>query len=360
MRRIDVELGARSYPVYVGSGLLSADSLLSQHLRGRSALLVTDETVGPLYHAVLTPALRAVAYDIVVLPDGEAYKDLQHWEQILDRLVAGRYPRDSAVIALGGGVVGDIAGFAAACYMRGVDFVQCPTTLLAQVDASVGGKTGVNHAAGKNLIGAFHQPRAVIADVDTLATLPARELAAGCAEVVKYGLLGDASFFAWLEGHAEQLRDGDTETLTRVVATSCAQKAEIVAADEREGGRRALLNLGHTFAHALETATEYRRLLHGEAVAIGMTLAAELSQRLGLCTPDVAERTAALLERLGLPTEPPPELSAERLVALMYGDKKTRSGRLRLVLLDGLGRARVAGGIDDAALIELWRSAGCA
>ena len=344
-----VELGSRSYPILIGGGLLARADLLAGHVPGRDVLLVTNTTVGPLYSAALKAGLGDRRIVEVTLPDGESHKSLATVSRILDVLVANRFARDCTVVALGGGVVGDMAGFAAACYQRGVDYVQVPTTLLAQVDSSVGGKTGVNHPGGKNLIGAFHQPSAVVADTDTLKTLPLRELRAGLAEVIKCGLIGDAELFAWLEKNMEKLLAHDPAALTHVIRKSCELKANIVARDEREQGDRALLNLGHTFGHAIESATGYVKWLHGEAVGAGLLMAATMSQEAGLMPADAVSRLRALLERTGLPTEER-EVRAGAALEHMRIDKKVKSGRIRLVLLRSIGAAFVTADYPDAAL----------
>jgi 3-dehydroquinate synthase len=356
--RIAVELAQRRYEVHIGAGLLRDRNAWQAHVAGRRVLLVSDSHVAPLYADVLRPALAGAArIGCATIDAGEAGKTLDTCAQLFDRLAALGAGRDGLVIALGGGVIGDLAGFAAACWMRGIDFVQAPTTLLAMVDSSVGGKTGVNLPQGKNLVGAFHQPVAVIADTDTLATLPPRELAAGLAEVVKYAALGDAGFFDWLEANAPALAAGDATALRHAIAACVRHKAAIVARDEREGGERALLNLGHTFGHAIETATSYGRYLHGEAVAIGMVLAARLSARLGLAPAADAVRLQELLAALNLPTALPPVATPEALVALMRLDKKNHGGRLRLILWHGIGRARIVDGVDEnVVLAELAES----
>jgi 3-dehydroquinate synthase len=346
--RIDVALGDRSYPIWIGAGLLEDASAWRAVLRGRHAVIVTDVHVAPLYLARVRNGLATLTHDTIVMPAGETSKTLDHVARVFDTLAAIGASRDCAVIALGGGVIGDLAGFAAASWMRGVDFVQMPTTLLAMVDSSVGGKTGVNLAAGKNLVGAFHQPRAVIADTATLATLPLREYAAGLAEVVKYGAIGDAKFFDWLEANVEALNARDTTALAEAIAASCRYKAAVVARDERELGERALLNFGHTFGHAIEAADGYGNVLHGEAVAIGMVLAAELSARIGLAPPHDAARLAALLARFGLPTALPRNSDSDALLARMRLDKKNVSGRLRLVLWRKLGAAEIVPDVDEA------------
>ena len=344
---LTVQLGARSYPIVVGEGLLDEAGALAVRLRGPDAVVVTNDVVGPLYLDAARRALGDRLAAVHVLPDGEAHKDLDRVAGIIDTLVDAGANRDTTVVALGGGVVGDMAGFAAACYQRGVDFIQVPTTLLAQVDSSVGGKTGVNHARGKNLIGAFHQPTFVLIDLATLDTLPDRELAAGLAEVIKYGLLGDAEFFAWLEDNMAALRRRDREALQHAVRRCCEMKAAIVAADEREAGQRALLNLGHTFGHAIESVTGYGEWLHGEAVAAGMLMAARAS---GLAGAEF-ERIRALVAAAGLPVAPPPVGSA-RLRDAMQLDKKVQAGRLRLVLLRSIGEAYVTADFAARALAE--------
>jgi 3-dehydroquinate synthase len=337
-----IDLGERSYPIIIGDVLLADAGLVTQYVTARDVLVVTNSTVGPLYVDTLLAALTGKRVHTVTLQDGEEFKTLGSLEPIFDALVQARINRDGCIVALGGGVVGDMAGFAAACYQRGIDFVQVPTTLLAQVDSSVGGKTGVNHPGGKNLIGAFHQPRAVIADLGTLRTLPLRELRAGLAEVIKYGLIVDESFFAWLEQHIDELLALDMPALSYAVQKSCEFKARIVAADEREHGQRALLNLGHTFGHAIETASGYGTWLHGEAVGAGMLLAADVSRRLGWLESTDVERVRRLLERTGLPMIAP-KIGAARALELMGMDKKVLQGRIRLVLLRQIGTAVVAG-----------------
>jgi 3-dehydroquinate synthase len=353
---VPVALNTRGYDICVGDGVLAeAGARLLPLLARRRCLIVTDETVAGLYLAPLTAALDAagIAHAAEVLPPGEATKSFPHLASLVDALLARRIERGDMLLALGGGVVGDLTGFAASILLRGIDFVQVPTTLLAQVDSAVGGKTGINTAHGKNLVGSFHQPRLVLADVAILDSLPARELRAGYAEVVKYGLLGDPAFFAWLEAHGAALLAGERAARIHAVATSCRAKAAIVAADERETGARALLNLGHSFAHALETASGYsERLLHGEAVAIGMALAFDLSARLGLCPAAEAARARRHLRAVGLPTtlEEVPGLprDADRLLELMHQDKKVRDGRLRLVLARGIGQAFIVEDVDPA------------
>lgn len=349
MQTLTVQLGERSYPILIGSGLIDSPTVLAGHIPAGDVLLVSNVVVAPLYAQRLRQALPGRRIVEVVLPDGEAHKTLASANRIFDVLIANRFGRDAVIVALGGGVIGDLAGFAAACYQRGIDFVQVPTTLLADVDSSVGGKTAVNHPGGKNMIGAFHQPRAVLIDTGLLATLPARELRAGLAEVIKYGLIWDAEFFDWIEAHLEQVLAGDEAALTHLIHRSCAIKAEIVSRDEREHGERALLNFGHTFGHAIEVATGYTEWLHGEAVGLGMLLATDLSQRLGLLESAALQRLAALLARAGLPIVAP-SIGAERAFDYMRIDKKVKSGRVRLILLRGIGSAFVTGEYPDAAL----------
>lgn len=339
MRRIDINLPDHAYPVYLGRGLLRDKSRLQAHLGDGEILIVSNETVGPLYLDTLAHALDGRRCETLLLPDGEQYKTVDTWQRILDRLVEIRARRDAQLIALGGGVVGDITGFAAACYMRGVRFLQAPTTLLSQVDASVGGKTGVNHERGKNLIGAFHQPAAVFIDSATLDTLPAREFNAGLAEVIKYGVIGDEPFFEWLEQNADAVARRDEESLDYLIERAVRNKAVIVRKDEKEAGVRALLNLGHTFGHALESETAYRRFLHGEAVAIGMVTAARLSERRGLCERGSAGRIAELLRRFDLPVAIPQDLPPEGISNALALDKKAVASGLRLVLMNAVGDA---------------------
>ncbi|MDP3856856.1 MAG: 3-dehydroquinate synthase [Stagnimonas sp.] len=353
MRRLTVALGERAYEIQLGQGISQQPETWSA-LRGRRLKLLTDSQVAPLHLPPLRPLLGLADDDVMVVEAGEASKTWASAERVLDWMLAQKLARDAVLLALGGGVIGDLAGFCAAIYQRGIDFVQVPTTLLAMVDSSVGGKTGVNHARGKNLIGAFHQPRAVIADLATLRTLPPRELAAGAAEVIKYGMLGDATFFAELEaGALEALLRLEGDTPAAVVARCCALKAGIVGLDEREavsGGPRALLNLGHTFGHAVETWTGYGAWLHGEAVGLGLAMAADLSARLGWIGADQAQGCERLLLRAGLPVRPPAGMTPADFRRLMAGDKKVAGGRLRLVLLRAVGEAVLTADFDDAAL----------
>jgi 3-dehydroquinate synthase len=350
MTRVDVALGERSYPIHIGAGGLADATLWRPAIGGRHVLVLSNTVVAPLYLDRVIAGLDGLEHTSVVLDDGEQHKTFDNVARVLDALARLGASRDATLVALGGGVVGDLGGFAAACWMRGIDFVQMPTTLLAMVDSSVGGKTGVNLPAGKNLVGAFHQPRAVFIDIATLATLPRREYIAGLAEVLKYGAIGDAAFFAWIEAHVHALLARDERALEQAIAQSCRHKAGVVARDERELGERALLNFGHTFGHALEVEAGYGRLLHGEAVAIGMLLAARLSSRLGRAPASDADRLQTLLQRLGLPTGLPPGCAADRLLERMRLDKKSVSGQLRLVLWKGLGAADIVGGIDESLI----------
>jgi 3-dehydroquinate synthase len=347
---LQVALGERSYPIHIGAGLLRDSAWLGSLLTARKVGVITNSVVGPRYAAAIHAARRGrETYDIV-LPDGEVHKTLATVSLIFDALLQHRFARDDLIVALGGGVIGDMAGFAAACYQRGIGFVQIPTTLLAQVDSSVGGKTGVNHPLGKNMIGAFHQPRAVVADIETLRTLPTRELRAGLAEIVKYGLICDAEFFDWIESNVERLLELDAAAVTHAVYRSCAIKAEIVTRDEHEQGDRALLNLGHTFGHAIESATGYARFLHGEAVAAGLVMAASMSYHCDILPANELSRIEMLLQRLGLPTRPRGEITIQAALEAMGHDKKVKDGRVRLVLMDGIGKARVTGDYSQDAL----------
>jgi 3-dehydroquinate synthase len=346
MESLSVDLGERAYPIHIGAGLISSAALYAPYLRGTAAI-VTNEVVAPLYLGRLKGALAPARIVEIVLPDGERSKSWETLNRVFDALLGARLGRDTLIVALGGGVIGDLAGFAAAVYQRGVPFLQVPTTLLAQVDSSVGGKTAINHPAGKNMIGAFHQPSAVISDVATLDTLPERELRAGIAEVIKHGLALDAPFFQWIESNVEKLVRKERGALVHAVRRSCELKARVVAADERESGARALLNFGHTFGHAIEAATGYGAWLHGEAVAAGMVMASELSLLMGHLRKIDVERVRELVKRAGLPVVGP-ALAPERLLELMALDKKAAQGKTRFVVLEAIGRARLAADIDDA------------
>lgn len=350
MKTLHLDLGERSYPIYIGSGLIGQPDPLKKHIAGRRVAIVTNETVAPLYLAKVRAHLDTLQPVDVILPDGEQHKSLEVLNRVFDALLKAHCDRRTTLIALGGGVIGDMAGFAAACYQRGVPFIQVPTTLLSQVDSSVGGKTGVNHPLGKNMIGAFYQPRAVIIDTDTLNTLPDRELSAGLAEVIKYGLIRDPEFFSWLEAHLDKLLARDAEALAYAIHRSCRNKAEVVAADERESGVRATLNLGHTFGHAIETGLGYGKWLHGEAIAAGMVMAADLSHRLGWLTAEDVTSIEKLIRRARLPVRAPASLLPARFLELMAVDKKVQDGRLRLVLLKRLGEAVVTDEFPRAEL----------
>jgi 3-dehydroquinate synthase len=350
MQTLTVDLGERSYPIYIGENLIAGsagqENLLRKHIKGQQVLVVTNETVAPLYLPEVREALSGLHYSEVILPDGEQYKTLDVLSRIYDTLLEDRHNRTTTLIALGGGVIGDMTGYAAASYQRGVDFIQIPTTLLSQVDSSVGGKTGVNHPLGKNMIGAFHQPNCVLADVSSLSSLPDRELAAGIAEVIKYGLICDKAFYQWQLNNIDRLVERDSEALTEAIYRSCENKAKVVATDERESGIRAILNLGHTFGHAIETAQGYGNWLHGEAVAAGMVLAAQLSAQLGWLNEREVSQLEGLLTQVGLPVNPP-EMSAQQFLDLMAVDKKVLDGQLRLVLLKAIGEAVVTSAMTE-------------
>ena len=350
MITVDVDLGDRAYPIHIGSGLLTQAALFAPHIRGARAVIVTNETVAPLYAAKVEDAIRSLgkAVDTVVLPDGESFKKWDTLNRIFDALLTAGADRKTTLIALGGGVIGDMTGFAAACYMRGVPFIQVPTTLLSQVDSSVGGKTGINHPLGKNMIGAFHQPQAVLADIDTLRTLPPRELAAGMAEVIKHGAIADADYFAWIEQNIAGLNNCETDLMAEAVRGSVRIKASVVAQDERESGLRAILNFGHTFGHAIEAGLGYGEWLHGEAVGCGMVMAADLSHRLGFIDIDTRNRITALTREANLPTVAP-DLGVDRFIDLMRVDKKAEAGEIKFVLLRKLGEAFVTT-VPDADL----------
>ena len=350
MESLRVDLGSRAYPIHIGAGILADAALYAPYLEG-SAAIVTNPVVAPLYLERVKKALQGARLTEIVVPDGEEAKRWESLNGVFDALLKARCGRDTLIVALGGGVIGDLAGFAAAVYQRGVPFVQVPTTLLAQVDSSVGGKTAINHALGKNMIGAFHQPRAVIADLATLESLPVRELRAGIAEVIKHGVALDVELFAWLEQNVDKLLAREPAALAHAVRRSCELKAAVVAQDERESGRRALLNFGHTFGHAIEAATGYGTWLHGEAVAAGMVMAAELSLRLRAIDEKTVLRIRHLIARAGLPVKGP-EVSAEELIALMAVDKKAAKGSTRFVVLDRLGAATLRAGIDEARVRE--------
>ena len=351
-QRVEVDLGDRSYPIHIGTGLLRDASLLAPHIRGRQVCVISNDTIAPLYLDEVTRALSG--FDIIscILPDGEEFKTLDTVSTIYDRLLEARFSRSATLVALGGGVVGDMTGFAAATYQRGIDFIQVPTTLLSQVDSSVGGKTGVNRPLGKNMVGAFYQPKCVIVDCGTLDTLPDRELKAGLAEVIKYGFINNREFLDWLDTNLDRLLARDGEALAHAIRISCEEKARIVAMDEREGGIRAILNLGHTFGHAIETAMGYGNWLHGEAVATGMVMAASYSHRLGLIGREDAVYVRDLIRRAGLPDAPPADMDADTFLTHMSRDKKADSGRIRLILLEALGKAFVSDAVDARELSD--------
>lgn len=357
IQSISVDLGTRSYPIQIGSGLLQDHTRWRAMLRGRHALVISNTTVAPLYLPQLEAGLEGLHWSSFLLDDGEAHKSFANVGRALEALGQLGATRDACVIALGGGVVGDLAGFTAACWMRGIDFIQMPTTMLAMVDSSVGGKTGVNLPVGKNLAGAFHQPRAVFADIDTLTTLPQREYSAGLAEVIKGAAIGDEPFFAWLEQHADALAARDRAAVLEAIARKVRYKAGVVARDETEQGERALLNFGHTFGHALETAGHYTALLHGEGVAVGMLLAARLSERVGMSGTDASTRLERLLQTLGLPTTIPPGMDPEHLLSLMRLDKKNTADSLRLILWRGAGEAEIVAGVSETDLRAILHEA---
>ena len=353
MQTLNVELASRSYPIYIGRHLLSRAELILPHLKRKQVAIVTNTTVAPLYLDKLSKTLAEAGVKItpIILPDGEAYKNSETLNKIYDALLENHCERSTTLIALGGGVIGDLTGYAAATFLRGVPFIQIPTTLLSQVDSSVGGKTGINHPLGKNMIGAFYQPQAVLADIDTLQTLPPREFSAGVAEVVKYGLIRDADFFDWLETNIEKLMALDEAVLSYAIYRSCQNKAEVVARDEHENGERALLNLGHTFGHAIENAMGYGVWLHGEAVAAGMMMAADLSRRMGWLSHQEVERIHALLTKAKLPLDAP-QLGVEKYLALMQLDKKVADGKIRLILQQGIGKSVITSDYDVEKLRE--------
>lgn len=349
---LNVELGDRSYPIFIGSGLLLQPELLCQYIQGRTALIVSNTTIAPLYIEQIKTNLdsQKIQHDCVILEDGEQFKTLEAVQTIVTTLLEKKHNRQTTLIALGGGVVGDITGFAASIYQRGVSFIQIPTTTLSQVDSSVGGKTGVNHILGKNMIGAFHQPQCVIADISTLNTLPDREFSAGLAEVIKYGLIHDAKFFGWLEQNIAKLMARDSDAISQAVLVSCQTKADIVSMDERESGIRAILNLGHTFGHAIEATMGYGNWLHGEAVATGMVMAVDLSYRQQWIDSSVTQRTVELLQKANLPVRSPPEMTVDRYMNAMSIDKKVVNGTIKFILLKSLGEAIITSDYDPAFL----------
>jgi len=358
MKKLLVELGDRSYPIYIGSNLLSQAELYTQHIKAKQVIVVTNATIAPLYLDTILNNLLGFNVETVILPDGEQFKTLKYVERIFDKLLVSKFSRNATLIALGGGVIGDMGGFAAACYQRGIAFLQIPTTLLAQVDSSVGGKTGVNHPLGKNMIGAFYQPQCVIADADVLDTLDDPQLSAGLAEVIKYGLIRDAEFFEWLENNISALLARDKEALSFAIERSCLNKAQIVSQDETETGVRATLNLGHTFGHAIETGSGYGAYLHGEAVAIGTCQAADLSRRKGWLNDLDVERIIALFKKCNLPVCPPDQIDSDRFLELMAVDKKNVSGQIRLILLTKIGVATLPIDVDRTLLKQTLNTYG--
>jgi 3-dehydroquinate synthase len=361
MKTLHVDLASRSYPIYIGTNLLEQTALFEPHLKSSTTVfIVSNTTVAPLYAKTLTNTLTQLGKTVrlLELPDGESFKDWQHLQLIFDELLAHGADRQSMIVALGGGVVGDMAGFGAASFMRGIRFIQVPTTLLAQVDSSVGGKTGINHPLGKNMIGAFHQPVAVIADLNTLRTLPPRELSAGLAEVIKHGAIADADFLDWIEANTSALLACNTDAMAHAVLRSCEIKSAVVSADEREGGIRATLNFGHTFGHAIESGLGYGEWLHGEAVGCGMVMAADLSARLGQISQVDAERLKRIIKSMHLPIAPP-KLGTNRFMELMQVDKKTEAGQIRYITLGSIGAARIQQ-VPDATVIETLVATGAA
>jgi len=356
MKQLQVELNDKGYPIYIGTGLLRQKELLVKHIKSKQVLIVTNTTISPLYLGDVIKSLKNFQVEVVELPDGEQYKNLENLTKIFDQLLTKKYSRNATLIALGGGVIGDMGGFAAACYQRGIPFIQIPTTVLAQVDSSVGGKTGVNHPLGKNMIGAFYQPQCVIADIDVLDTLDDRQLSAGIAEVIKYGLIRDLKFFEWLEENISLLLARDKDAFAYIIERSCINKAEIVAEDEFEAGIRAILNLGHTFGHAIETGVGYGEYLHGEAVAIGIGYAADLSRRMEWITSSDVSRILSLLKQAKLPVVPPKEMDVSRFIELMSVDKKNVDGKIRLILLESIGKATLPVNIDQSLLEQTLKN----
>ncbi len=352
IKQLQLELGTRSYPIFIGSNLLSQIDLLPQYIASQQVIVITNTTIAPLYLEKLKKILASYSLECVILPDGEQYKTLNYVEKIWTDLLDAKFNRKATLITLGGGVIGDMGGFAAACYQRGIPFIQIPTTLLAQVDSSVGGKTGVNHVLGKNMIGAFYQPKAVLIDISVLKTLNDRQLSAGIAEVIKYGLIRDPEFFEWIEKNIERLLAKDEEALSFAIERSCLNKAEIVAEDEHESGIRAILNLGHTFGHAIETGMGYGVYLHGEAVAIGTCLAADLSRRLGYLNDETVLRIITLFQRAKLPTLSPEKLATDRYLELMSVDKKNIDDDIRVIILKKIGKANLPIKVTTALLKE--------
>ena len=353
MATLTVDLGERSYPIYIDSDLLTQKQLLSDHIRAKRICIVTNTLVAPLYLEKIKAQLTEFTVDEIILPDGEAEKSLTNFDKIMSHLLANNHGRDTTLIALGGGVIGDITGFAAACYQRGIDFIQVPTTVLSQVDSSVGGKTAINHPLGKNMVGAFYQPKAVIIDIDSLLTLPVREFNAGMAEVIKYGILGDGEFFNWLEFHCEEIKAGDQNKLIEMIQTCCQCKADIVSADETEAGVRALLNLGHTFGHAIEAEQGYGNWLHGEAVSTGMVLAAKLAVAMNLLEVSDLRRIEKLLSYFDLPLFAPENMGFNEFIKHMRRDKKNLAGKLRLIIPTAIGQSEMRDDIKEDMLQQI-------
>ncbi len=353
MATLNLELGSRSYPIYIDSGLLNKTDLLSSHVRGKRVCIVTNDLVAPLYLESFKAKIANFIIDEVILPDGEAEKSLSNFELIMSHMLAQEHGRDTTLIALGGGVIGDITGFAAACYQRGIDFIQIPTTLLSQVDSSVGGKTAVNHPLGKNMIGAFYQPKAVFIDIDSLDTLPVREFNAGMAEVIKYGILGDRDFFVWLEEHSAAIKSGDKSVLAQMIERCCQCKADIVASDETEAGVRALLNLGHTFGHAIEAEQGYGKWLHGEAVATGMVLAGKLAVAMNLLEVSEYRRMESLISAFDLPTLAPVNMGFAEFIRHMRRDKKNIAGKLRFIIPTAIGKSEIRDDVSQDMLQQI-------
>lgn len=353
MTKLHVDLAERSYPIYIDKGLLTSKDILTQHISGTRVCIVTNNIVEPLYLDTLTAELADYQLDVIVLPDGEAEKSLANFENIMSHLLANLHGRDSTLIALGGGVIGDITGFAAACYQRGINFIQIPTTVLSQVDSSVGGKTAVNHPLGKNMIGAFYQPQAVIIDINSLETLPVREFNAGMAEVIKYGILGDKQFFNWLETNVDLIKSGDSSVLIKMIETCCQCKANIVSADEKESGVRALLNLGHTFGHAIEAELGYGKWLHGEAVATGMVLAAKLAVAMNLLEVSDLRRIESLIAAFDLPLLAPESMGFNEFIPHMQRDKKNIAGKLRFIVPTAIGQSEIRDDITEEMLQQI-------
>ena len=353
MTQLIVDLAERSYPIYIENGIFSSKELLSRHISGKRVCIVTNDVVHPLYLDVIKSQLTDFQVDEIILPDGEAEKSLANFDKIMSHLLANLHGRDSTLIALGGGVIGDITGFAAACYQRGVNFIQIPTTLLSQVDSSVGGKTAVNHPLGKNMIGAFYQPQAVIIDIASLSTLPIREFNAGMAEVIKYGILGDNQFFNWLEANVDLIKSGDSATLVKMIETCCQCKADIVSADETEAGVRALLNLGHTFGHAIEAEQGYGNWLHGEAVATGMVLATKLAVAMNLLEVSDLRRIESLIAAFDLPLTAPESMGFNEFIPHMQRDKKNIAGKLRFIVPTAIGQSEIRDNITEDMLQQI-------